>query len=64
VTILTNTLTLNAANDINSIGNLTIQPETANTTVGVGTGAGTLSVNDADLTWGQTLTIGSATAGP
>lgn len=51
------------ANNINSIGNLTIQPETANTTIGVGTGAGTLSVNDADLTWRQILTIGSATAG-
>jgi hypothetical protein len=54
---------LSVANNINSIGNLTIQPETANTTIGVGTGAGTLSVNDADLTWGQILTIGSATAG-
>jgi hypothetical protein len=70
VTVMTNTLTLSAANDINSIGNLTIQPETANTTVGIGTGAGTLSLPNNDfslgyLAWGagKTLTIGGANAG-
>jgi len=70
VTVMTNTLTLNAANDINSIDNLTIQPETANTTVGVGTGAGTLSLpnnyfSSGYFAWGagDTLTIGGSNAG-
>ena len=70
VTVMTNTLTLNTPNDINSIGNLTIQPGTANTTVGVGTGAGTLSLpniyfSSGYLAWGagDTLTIGGSNAG-
>jgi len=60
------------ANDINSgvnslavttTGNITIKPYTSGTTVGVGSGAGSLNVTTSDitLTWGGTLTIGDAT---
>ncbi|MCX6723961.1 MAG: autotransporter-associated beta strand repeat-containing protein [Candidatus Staskawiczbacteria bacterium] len=68
ITVTADTIFLTEANDINSVGNLTIKPYTATSTVGIGAGAGTLALTDTYLgylTWGASsiLTIGSATAG-
>jgi len=68
VTVRTDSILLNAANNINSIDNLTILPYTAGTTVGLGAGAGTLSLTTAylgDIAWGagKLLTIGGTVAG-
>lgn len=68
ISVLTDTISLGAANNINSISNLLIAPYTAGNTVGVGTGAGTLSLTNAYLgflTWGASgiLTIGNSSTG-
>ncbi|OGR82765.1 MAG: hypothetical protein A2901_00455 [Elusimicrobia bacterium RIFCSPLOWO2_01_FULL_54_10] len=68
ITVITDTILLAQANNINSIGSLTIRPYTATSTVGVGAGSGTLGLTDTFLTyitWGtsSTLTIGGTTAG-
>jgi hypothetical protein len=50
---------------VQTTGNLTLKPRTAGTTVGVGTGSGALSIDDATLgtfSYGS-LTIGGASAG-
>ena len=66
ITVSTDTIALAQANDINSVGNLTIYPHTNTNTIGVGTGTGVLALTDTYLgylTWGtgKTLTIGDAT---
>ncbi len=62
-----NTDNIDIANPITSTGNLTIQPRTASTSIGIGGGAGTLNLTDSELgnlTDGFNLiTIGSSTAG-
>ena len=68
ITGVIDTILMAQANDINSIGNLTIRPYTASTTIGVGSGSGTLALTDTFLTyitWGasSTLTIGGTAAG-
>ncbi len=68
ITINTDKIIFAEANDINSAANLTIKPYTATSTIGVGAGAGTLSLTDAYLSclnWGtsNTLTIGATTTG-
>ncbi len=53
-------------NSLQTAGNLTIQNRTSGTTIGLGGGAGTLNITDAELaqfTVGGDLTIGSANAG-
>jgi filamentous hemagglutinin family protein len=63
ITVNTDTMTLAVASNINSAGDVTVQPVTNSTTIGVGAGVGTLIVNDADLTWGGTLTLGNSASG-
>ncbi len=63
ITVNTDTINLNAANNINSIGSLTIAPYTASSTVGVAGGSGTLALSSTYLgylTYGTGLTIGNA----
>jgi hypothetical protein len=68
ITLIANSLSLTnfTAQTTTSTGNVFIRPRTVGTTVGVGAGTGTLSVNDATLslfTYGGTLTIGGDSAG-
>jgi trimeric autotransporter adhesin len=72
ITVITDTINLAQANDINSIGNLNVQQHTNGTTIGLGSATcGSscgLSLSDTllgYLTWGsgKTLTIGNANSG-
>jgi filamentous hemagglutinin family protein len=69
IVVTTDGLTLGAANAVSSARNLTIQPYTAGTSIGIGSSAGgTLALSDTtlgDLAWGSgnLLSIGSVTAG-
>lgn len=68
ITISTDSIKLSQANDINSIGNLTVAEYTATTPITVGSGASGLVLSDTTLgymTWGsgKTLTIGDTNAG-
>ncbi|MBN1906739.1 MAG: filamentous hemagglutinin N-terminal domain-containing protein, partial [Deltaproteobacteria bacterium] len=63
-----NTMTLAGTDRLQSSGTLTIQPRTANTTIGIAGGAGTLSLPASYFTTNfsdgfSSITIGSATAG-
>jgi hypothetical protein len=70
ITINTDTISLDAANNINSVGALTIAPYNAATTVGVNGGAGTLGLTttflsymtSASLQIGNTAQTGTTTA--
>jgi len=71
ITIIADTLSLDASTTIQTTGNVIIKPYTAATTVGVGNGAGTLSLDDTTLGYihwgtaagGKSLTIGSTASG-
>ena len=68
ITLTTNAWSLVNTSTIQTSGNLIILPYSANTTVGVGTGAGTLSITDTELGYMNlggvsSLTIGGTTAG-
>jgi len=57
ITVNTDTISLNAANNINSAGTLTITPYSIGTTIGLGGAAGTLGINLAYVT-GTSVIIG------
>jgi filamentous hemagglutinin family protein len=68
ISLVTDSVSFAAGTTIETSGNIGVKEYTANTTIGVGTGAGTLSLTDTYLGYftfgsGNTFTIGDANAG-
>jgi filamentous hemagglutinin family protein len=66
ITLIADSIDASALGGITTTGNVTFQPYSAATTVGVGSGTGTLAITDAllaDTTFGGTLTIGASNSG-
>jgi filamentous hemagglutinin family protein len=66
ITLNADTVALNTGTVIRTQGNILVKPRTANTTIGLGGGAGTLNLTDAELSYFNadgTFTIGDLSSG-